>query len=132
MSQSTVELVKGFFANDIAKHAELYMNSANIPGEKQDVFGCVFVFCCVLGDPLATTATDSYLNANHILKAAIAITPQLIICLAELPKAHVVSSWSAGNKLKVGFMTSDFRKHPMAYLFINMFRFGRGGRGGVV
>lgn len=41
---------------------------------------------------------------------------------AELPKAHLVSNWAANKKLKVGFMTSDFRKHPMAYLFINMFR----------
>jgi hypothetical protein len=43
---------------------------------------------------------------------------------AELPKAHLVSNWAANKKLKVGFMTSDFRKHPMAYLFINMFRLG--------
>ncbi len=32
-------------------------------------------------------------------------------------------NWASNHKLKVGFMTSDFRKHPMAYLFINMFRF---------
>jgi predicted O-linked N-acetylglucosamine transferase (SPINDLY family) len=71
VSQKTVELVKNFFSNDIAKHAELYMNAANIP---------------------------------------------------ELPKSHLASSWQPNHKLRVGFMTSDFRKHPMAYLFINMFR----------
>ena len=37
VSQTTVELVKSFFANDIAKHAELYMNAANIPGETLEV-----------------------------------------------------------------------------------------------
>jgi hypothetical protein len=116
VSQKTVELVKSFFSNDIAKHAELYMNAANLAG-----LPFTFLISFVLNYNMifvvwaleVSRQFNRWLN-YHLFPAH----------FTELPKAHLVSNWASNKKLKVGFMTSDFRKHPMAYLFINMFRLG--------